>query len=157
MKGFFGKTILFACLFVMGVALSCAYADGGSTVQLVGGIGCAFVLVATPSVDLSPVIDYFERYPHSEECYENGGILFHDRGSADSYGKTETEKYTRTSLLDNKTSSVLPPIAEVDIESLSYEQLKEYVKVLEIEVSGQSKKAHLDALQAYKDNLKTEE
>lgn len=47
------------------------------------------------------VKDYFKRYPTSGECYVNGGLLFHTRGAADSYGKSETKKYTRNELQNN--------------------------------------------------------
>lgn len=60
----------------------------------------------------SALEDYFKRFETSKEVYENGGKLFHDRGSADSYGKTETAKYTRSQLtkvetLDSEEKEVL--------------------------------------------------
>lgn len=39
--------------------------------------------------------DYFKRYPNSKECFVNGGLLFHTRGAADSYGKDETKVHYR--------------------------------------------------------------
>lgn len=42
--------------------------------------------------------DYFKRYPVSREVFENGNILFHTRGAADSYSKGETKKHTRISV-----------------------------------------------------------
>lgn len=44
---------------------------------------------------MSQVKSYFERYPNSNEVFENGGKLFHERGAADSYGQSETTRYTR--------------------------------------------------------------
>lgn len=44
---------------------------------------------------MDKIRDYFRRYPVSQEVYENGGSLFHTRGSADSYGKAETKRFTR--------------------------------------------------------------
>lgn len=45
---------------------------------------------------MEKIRDYFNRYPVAQEVFENGGILFHTRGAADSYGKTDTTKYTRS-------------------------------------------------------------
>ncbi len=44
---------------------------------------------------MKKVKDYFERYPNSNEVFENGGKLFHTRGAADSFGKGETKRHTR--------------------------------------------------------------
>ena len=43
--------------------------------------------------------DYFIRYPHNDEVYENNGVLFHSRGAADSFGNAQdTKRYTRTEI-----------------------------------------------------------
>lgn len=159
MKGFFKRAILLMCVLIGGVALSCVYAERGSTASLAGSAVCAAALVVAPVVDKSAIVDYFSRYPNSMEVYVNGGVLFHDRGAADSYGQSETKRYTRADICskeDNIPSS-LPPIAEVDINALSYEQLKYYVAELELQPAGSKKADLIDALTAYKDNLKQEQ
>lgn len=54
---------------------------------------------------MSKVNSFFERYPNSNEVFENGGKLFHDRGAADSYGKSETKKYIRESARATDTNA----------------------------------------------------
>lgn len=45
---------------------------------------------------MDKIKDYFDRYPNSEEVFENGGRLFHNSGAADSFAQTETKRYSRT-------------------------------------------------------------
>lgn len=162
MKGFIGK--LFICLLLLsGIAVASysATSDEVAVVQTAGVTGIALAAVVAPlgDVDKTQLKDYFERYPNSMEVYVNGGVLFHDRGAADSYGQGETKRYTRADICskeDNIPSS-LPPIAEVDINALSYDQLKYYVADLGLQPAGNKKADLIDALTAYKDNLKQEQ
>jgi hypothetical protein len=48
---------------------------------------------------------YFTRYPQSDKVFENGGILFHTQGAADSYGKGDTTKYTRAQVVAAETEA----------------------------------------------------
>ena len=162
MKGFIGK--LFICaLLLSGIAVASysATSDEVAVVQTAGVTGIALAAVVAPlgDVDKTQLKDYFERYPNSMEVYVNGGVLFHDRGAADSYGRGETKRYTRADICskEDNTPSSLPPIAEVDINALSYEQLKYYVVKLELPTAGSKKADLIDALTAYKDNLKQEQ
>lgn len=162
MKGFIGK--LFLCLLLLGgmaVASYLATSDDIVVIQTAGVAGIALAAVVAPlsDVDKTKLKDYFERYPHSMEVYGNGGVLFHDRGAADSYGRGETTKYIRADVCDKEDNipSSLPPIAEVDINTLSYEQLKYYMAELELQPAGNKKADLIDALTAYKDNLKQEQ
>lgn len=59
------------------------------------------------------VKDYFTRYPNSGECFENGGLLFHTHGAAESYGKTETKRHARK----KETIEVPEEMEEVDDEA----------------------------------------
>ena len=162
MKGFIGK--LFLCLLLLsGIAVASYSATGDevAVVQTAGvtGIALAAVVVPLGDADKTQLKDYFERYPNSTECYENGGVLFHDRGAADSYGRGDTKRYARADICNKEDNipSSLPPIAEVDINALSYEELKYYVAELGLQPAGNKKADLIDALTAYKDNLKQEQ
>lgn len=117
--------------------------------------------------------DYFTRYPHNNEVYENGGILFHTRGAADSYGKTVTKMYTRREVMtpapatgdkteagnelkkvnENEKADIEKRLKETDIETLSYEDMKEFVSVLGIETPDKKKETLIQGLKSYQDNL----
>ncbi|MDR3328403.1 MAG: hypothetical protein LBT04_09935 [Prevotellaceae bacterium] len=114
-------------------------------------IGVA-TLAAAPKDIAEKVKDYFVRYPNSSEVYENGGVLFHERGYADSYGKTETKKYLRDEL-EARVITAFPPIAEIDLGTLSYDQLKAYVKELGIKPADNKQATFLAALEEYKHKL----
>jgi len=105
MKGFIGK--LFLCLLLLsGIAVASysATSDEVAVVQTAGVTGIALAAVVAPlgDVDKTQLKDYFERYPNSMEVYVNGGVLFHDRGAADSYGQGETRRYTRADICDKE-------------------------------------------------------
>ena len=103
---------------------------------------------------------YFKRYPASQEVYENGGQLFHNRGAADSYGRSETKKYTRKDVEKQtaggeqqvagseltKEDAIAKLKATADISALSYEDMKAYVKVLELKPETNSKGNNLYSL-----------
>ena len=81
MKGFIGK--LFICLLLLsGIAVASYSATGDevAVVQTAGVTGIALAAIVAPlgDVDKTQLKDYFERYPNSNECYVNGGVLFHD-------------------------------------------------------------------------------
>lgn len=44
---------------------------------------------------MDKIKDYFKRYPKSKEVFECGGLLFHSRGAAESYGKGEVKRHAR--------------------------------------------------------------
>lgn len=44
---------------------------------------------------MEKIKDYFDRYPQSQEVFENEGVLFHTRGAAESYGTGEYTRHTR--------------------------------------------------------------
>lgn len=106
--------------------------------------------------------DYFERYPQSEEVYVTDGLLFHKRGMAESYGSGEAKRYTRkeveatTTEPAGKGDGSLTPEAlgeqlksgAIEVDSLSYEQMKEYVQMLGLETADQKKATFAEALKA---------
>lgn len=105
--------------------------------------------------------DYFKRYPTSKEVFENGGVLFHSRGAADSFGKSETKKYTRKSSQketgsDEKEAMTLFIRGVEDVSTLKYENMKVAVKQLGLEVSDEKKETFINALNAFKETLKDE-
>lgn len=162
MKGSVGK--LFLCLLLLSgiaVALYSVTSDGVAVVQMAGVTGIALAAAVAPVIDVdkTKLKDYFERYPNSTECYENGGVLFHDRGAADSYGRGDTKRYARADVCDKEDNipSSLPSISEVDINALSYDQLKYYAVEFGLQPAGNKKADLIDALTAYKDNLKQEQ
>lgn len=108
--------------------------------------------------------DYFKRYPTSQEVYENGGQLFHNRGAADSYGKGETKKYTRKEVTasdagvkpETKEAVILKIKETEDLTSLPYDELKVWAKILELKPESNSKENVLKALSEFKETLKAE-
>jgi hypothetical protein len=109
--------------------------------------------------------DYFKRYPVSQEVYENGGQLFHNRGAADSYGKGETKKYTRQSVNSEqlavnseltKEDAISKLKAMEDLSALSHDELKSFAKVLDLKTEDNRKATFLKALFEYKATLKDE-
>lgn len=107
--------------------------------------------------------DYFKRYPTSQEVYENGGQLFHNRGAADSYGKGETKKYTRKEVAasdagvpETKEAVILKIKETEDFTTIPYDELKVWAKILELKPESNSKENVLKALSEYKGILKAE-
>ena len=105
---------------------------------------------------------YFDRYPNSNECFENGGILFHTSGAADSYGKGDTTKYTRAQLKteesgENLKQSVIEKIGSMDdFSTVPYEELKIWRKILELDVADSKKETLIAALTEFKETLNAE-
>ena len=128
--------------------------------------------------------DYFNRYPNNNEVFENDGVLFHDRGSAESYGKGDVTKHTRTKVMaetiDNEQSTVDSEKAEADalkakedaekayatlletfkdesdITAIKYEALKGYVKGFGIETADKKQDTFIAALTEFKNTLTVE-
>jgi hypothetical protein len=127
---------------------------------------------------MEKIKDYFNRYPQSQEVYENGGVLFHDQGSAESYGKGETTRYTREQLTvntdppaddidssaddidssaDDINSSAADKLKGIeDLSTLSYDDLKALVKALNLKPSNQKAETLTLALAEYKETHKDE-
>lgn len=105
---------------------------------------------------MEKVKDYFKRYPLSPEVYENGGVLFHNRGAADSHGAEETKKYTRKQVCAKAevvvTSNELT--IEADLDSLKYDDLKKLAASLSLSVEDSKKETLLKALTEFKESLK---
>ena len=108
---------------------------------------------------MDKIKSYFSRYPKSDECFENGGLLFHNRGAADSYGKTETKRHTRSQLKDDEShaktkQSIIEKISDMeDFTSIPYEELKIWQKVLGLEVADSKKETLITALTEFKETL----
>jgi hypothetical protein len=112
---------------------------------------------------MEKIKDYFNRYPNSEEVYENGGVLFHNRGDADSYAKGDTKKYTRKEAEATKAAPELTKeqIVETvktveDLSAVPYETQKLYAKVLGLTLANKKAETLLAALVAFKETLKEE-
>ncbi|MDR2472148.1 MAG: hypothetical protein LBD53_01110 [Tannerella sp.] len=105
--------------------------------------------------------DYFERYPASEEVFENGGVFFHTRGAAESFGKGETTRYTRKAALENANGNdfsiaVKFVRATDDVGAIKYEDMKKLVNQLGLQVENEKKETFVKALTAFKETLKDE-
>lgn len=109
---------------------------------------------------MEKINDYFKRYPTSEEVYENGGLLFHNRGAADSYGQGETNRHTRKQSAVNEELSKNDAMANLkaveDLSALSYDALKSFTKILELKPESNSKENILKVLSEYKATLNAE-
>jgi hypothetical protein len=115
----------------------------------------AATLVVPSGTMAEKIKDYFARYPNSQEVYENGGVLFHERGYADSYGKTETKKYTRQSLsikteIGDKELAVEQLSAIEDLTLLPYKIAQKLVKDLELKTADNKQETLVQALLEYK-------
>ena len=118
---------------------------------------------------MEKIKDYFKRYPLSNEVYECGGVLFHDRGAAESFGKGDVTKHTRESVMaevkvdddkktpeEEKAAAVATLKAAVDLTAVPYAEQKALVKTLGLEVADQKGDTLLAALAAFKETLKAE-
>lgn len=113
---------------------------------------------------MEQIKSYFKRYPKSNEVFENGGILFHTKGAADSYGKATTVHYTRNQV-EKKESSDAKNNAEFTaadfvkgegvISELSFETLKAYAKELELSTIDNKKVTLIAALEEKRNQLKS--
>ena len=115
---------------------------------------------------MQKVKDYFKRYPNNSEVFENGGKLFHTRGAADSFGGSETKRYTRPTApqggdLENSNDSkeikesVILKIKETDdFSTVPYEQLKAWVKIIDLNPEDNKKETFLKAFADFKETLK---
>ena len=122
--------------------------------------------------------DYFTRYPHNDEVYENQGVLFHTRGAADSFGSAkDTLRHTRSkitaiteitqlnhnSVVQNSDNTVevskasaIQLLKTTDIETIEYSALKSIVKDLQLVTLNQKAETLRIALQEYKQKLNVE-
>ena len=55
---------------------------------------------------MDKIKDYFKRYPNSSEVFECGGLLFHTRGAAESYGKGDVKRYVRERVMSVDEASL---------------------------------------------------
>lgn len=67
--------------------------------------------------------DYFKRYPNSKECFVNGGLLFHTRGAADSYGKDETKVHHRTPAKTEAATTTETKVDDAEAARLEQEEI----------------------------------
>lgn len=122
---------------------------------------------------MEKIKDYFKRYPSSEEVYENGGQLFHNRGAADSYGKGETKRTTRKEieasgqsqeklseedlarLAEEKKSKAIARLKEIeDLEAVAdYQELFKLSQDLGLKTENNKKPTILEALKKAKEEL----
>lgn len=119
--------------------------------------------------------DYFKRYPTSQEVYENGGQLFHNRGAADSYGKGETKKYTRKEVVVEKAEKKELSAEETariaqekkdgaistlkgieDLNAADYKELFSLFQDLGLKAENNKKPSVIQALTEFKETLKDE-
>lgn len=121
--------------------------------------------------------DYFNRYPHNDEVFETGGVLFHTRGAAESYGKETPVRYTREKVMsvtvdsdkdesdalkakedaEKAYSTLLETFkAESDITAIKYEALKGYVKGFALETADKKQETLIAALTEFKNTLTVE-
>jgi hypothetical protein len=124
---------------------------------------------------MEKIKDYFKRYPVSQEVYENGGVLFHTRGAADSYGTGETKRYTRketegvSKAKDELTAEEQARLAEEakntaiaklkaieDLNSLEYPLLFKLSQDLGLKSANNKKPTILEVLTAEKERLNAE-
>lgn len=109
---------------------------------------------------MEQVKSYFKRYPKSNEVFENGGILFHTKGAADSYGKTTTQHYTREQVEKTEENTEIVSANEFlqgegIIADLSFETLKAYAKELELSTADNKKVTLIAALEQVRTTLKS--
>ena len=117
----------------------------------------AMAAVAMPEDLVVKLQSFFERHSLADIVYENGGVLFFDRGAADSYGKSQTAEYTRAQIISNKTNgSEAPDISEIDLLTLNQPELAKLAKSLKLETADNKKETLLAALTEYQKTLKTE-
>lgn len=127
---------------------------------------------------------YFERYPKNDEVFENGGVLFHTKGAADSFGKSETKKYTRAELTaetsevpevelteeqkqaakeaaEKEAAELVKAEAEklktADIEKMDYNEMKRLVTLFKLAADDQKKETYIALLTSFKNSLNTPE
>ncbi|MFT4168013.1 MAG: hypothetical protein QM653_02690 [Dysgonomonas sp.] len=124
---------------------------------------------------MEKVKDYFKRYPVSQEVYENGGVLFHTRGAAESYGTGETKRYTRKDAEgatkakeelsaeeqarlaeEVKNNAIAKLKATEDLNSLEYQELFKLSQDLGLKTANNKKPTILEALTAEKERLNAE-
>jgi hypothetical protein len=114
---------------------------------------------------MEKIKDYFKRYPNNDEVFENGSKLFHTRGAADSFGKSETKRYTRGEAEKEKAlggpatgeqkEAVILKIKETeDFTSIPYDQLKVWAKIIELKTADNKKETLLKAFADFKETLK---
>lgn len=119
--------------------------------------------------------NYFKRYPHSNEVFEKGGLLFHNKGAAESYPKGELKKHIREQVeisgsrspVDDEDSKKLQKeqlkkeaidILKTadDIVALDYNLMKKIVKDLELSPADIKKETLITTLTEYKTTIKTD-
>jgi hypothetical protein len=91
---------------------------------------------------MEKIKDYFDRYPQSDEVFENDGVLFHTRGAADSFSKGDTVKYTRAKVMAEKVDS---EELTVDSEELELQKAADELKAKE-----EAEKAYAVLLETFK-------
>ena len=102
--------------------------------------------------------DYFARYPKSEEVYMTDGLLFHLSGDAKGYGSGIAKRYTRHDIQEAEASHSPDGLAEqirsgaVEVDSMSYEEMKQYAQSLGLRTADQKKTTIAEALKALADN-----
>lgn len=124
---------------------------------------------------MEKIKDYFKRYPVSQEVYENGGILFHTRGAADSYGTGETKRHTRKEAEgaaktkeapsseelarlaeETKSNAIAKLKATEDLNTLEYQELFKLSQDLGLKTANNKKPTILEALTSEKESLNAE-
>lgn len=117
--------------------------------------------------------DYFTRYPNNDEVFENNGVLFHNRGAADSFGNAkETVRYTRakvmaetilpeggddeTAKLEAAKTSAIELLKATDVETLDYNAMKALAKDLQLVTSDKKAETLKATLVEYKTKLTAE-
>jgi len=86
--------------------------------------------------------DYFNRYPHNDEVYETDGVLFHNRGAAESYGKETPVRYTRAKVMAETVNS--------EQSSVNSEELELQKDADELKAKEEAEKAYAVLLETFK-------
>jgi len=106
--------------------------------------------------------DYFTRYPNNDEVFENNGVLFHNRGAADSFGNAkETVRYTREQPLipegeQEGKANAIELLKSSDVETLDYNAMKALAKDLQLTTVDKKSETLKTALNELKTTLTVE-
>lgn len=122
---------------------------------------------------MEKIKDYFARYPNNDEVYEKGGVLFHTRGAADSYGNAkETVRHTRAKAmatpivpeggnddaekLEATKTAAIELLKATDVDALDYNAMKALAKDLQLTTADKKAETLKVALAEYKTTLTVE-
>jgi len=112
--------------------------------------------------------DYFNRHPESKECHiTSDGRVFHSNSTAQGFAGTlkdqEIESYNRdtvekdseesTSKNEAEKTQKLQELAELELISANYNEMKALAKYFDVKTEGQKADAFITALTEFKATL----